>query len=42
MSAVPSGGSDATGVGKDRIDELPVQAGPGNGQLQRALSRQGV
>lgn len=35
---------DARGGGEVELDadSLPVQAGPGNGQLQRALNRQGV
>lgn len=41
MSAIPSNGG-ATGISKENINNLPVQAGPGNGQLQRLLNRQGV
>ena len=38
------GGEDAGGGGEGEldVDSLPVEAGPGNGQLQRALNRQGV
>jgi len=42
MTAVPTVGSAGTGVSKENIDNLPVQAGPGNGSLQRALNRQGA
>lgn len=42
MTAVPTVGSAGTGVSKESIDNLPVQAGPGNGSLQRALNRQGA
>lgn len=31
-----------TGIAKDNIDALPVPGGSGNGQLQRALNRQGA
>ena len=40
-SAVPGLGGP-TGISKENIDNLPVQAGPGNGQLQRLLNSQGV
>ncbi len=42
MAAVPTMGTAGTGVSKENIDNLPVQAGPGNGSLQRALNRQGA
>lgn len=42
MVAVPQMGPAGTGVSKENIDSLPVQAGPGNGTLQRALNRQGA
>ena len=42
MAAVPTMGTAGTGVSKENIDSLPVQAGPGNGSLQRALNRQGA
>lgn len=42
MSAPPSTGNGGTGMSKETIDELPVEGGPGNGALQRALNRQGV
>lgn len=42
MTAVPMVGAAGTGVSKENIDSLPVQAGPGNGSLQRALNRQGA
>lgn len=42
MAAVPQMGPAGTGVSKENIDSLPVQAGPGNGTLQRALNRQGA
>lgn len=42
MTAVPTVGSAGTGASKESIDNLPVQAGPGNGSLQRALNRQGA
>ena len=42
MSALPSTGNGGTGMSKETIDELPVEGGPGNGALQRALNRQGV
>ena len=32
----------ATDISKERIEEIPLQGGPGNGQLQRALNEQGV
>lgn len=41
MSALPPAGG-ATGISKDNIDNMPLPASPGNGQLQRALNRQGV
>jgi hypothetical protein len=31
-----------TGFSRENVDAMPVQGGPGNGQLQRALNRQGV
>lgn len=31
-----------TGMSKQSIDDIPVQGGPGNGELQMALNRQGV
>lgn len=31
-----------TGMSKKSIDDIPVQGGPGNGELQMALNRQGV
>lgn len=39
MSSPPGG---ATGISKQSIDNIPVQAGSGNGQLQRQLNMQGV
>lgn len=36
------GGGMGTGMGKESIEELPVNPGPGNGPLQRALNEQGV
>ena len=41
MSAAPPSRA-ATGISKDTIDNIPLPAAPGNGQLQRALNRQGV
>lgn len=32
----------ATGISKESIEKIPLQGGPGNGQLQRALNEQGV
>lgn len=37
-----AGGAMGTGMSKDNINSLPVQGGPGNGALQRALNRQGA
>lgn len=34
--------SGGTGFSKETIDQLPVEGGPGNGQLQRALNREGA
>lgn len=31
-----------TGISKERIEDIPVEGGPGNGQLQRAINRTGV
>ena len=42
MSATPPAGGAATGMAKEHIESMPVKGGPGNGQLQRALNRQGV
>lgn len=42
MAATPPGVNSGTGVSRENVDNLPVQGGPGNGQLQRALNRQGV
>ncbi|MBQ8359766.1 MAG: hypothetical protein IJX37_07660 [Oscillospiraceae bacterium] len=42
MSATPPSGGAATGISKENINNVPVQAGPGNGQLQRLLNRQGA
>lgn len=42
MAAMPQPGSAGTGVSKENIDGIPVDGGPGNGELQRALNRQGV
>lgn len=41
MAATPLTGA-ATGISKENLDSIPVQAGPGNGQLQRLLNRQGA
>jgi hypothetical protein len=41
MSAAPTGGA-ATGISKENINSVPVPAGPGNGQLQRLINKQGV
>lgn len=41
-AAAGPGGGAATGISKENIDNLPVQPGPGNGALQRALNRQGA
>lgn len=35
-------GASGTGMAKDNINSLPVEGGPGNGALQRALNRQGA
>jgi len=40
--SAPAPNTGATGMSKESIDELPVQGGPGNSQLQRALNRQGA
>ena len=40
--AASSAGGGGTGMAKESIDMMPVQGGPGNGALQRALNRQGV
>lgn len=42
LQALPPTGGGGTGIAKENIDNLPVQAGPGNGQLQRLLNRQGA
>lgn len=42
MSAMPPTGGAATGISKENINDIPLQSGPGNGQLQRALNRQGA
>ena len=42
MSATPPAGGAATGMAKEHIESMPVKGGSGNGQLQRALNRQGV
>jgi hypothetical protein len=42
LSAAPAMGGMGTGVSRENVDAMPVQGGPGNGQLQRALNRQGV
>lgn len=31
-----------TGISKEHIEDIPVEGGPGNGQLQRAINRTGV
>lgn len=35
-------GAPGTGRAKDNINSMPVEGGPGNGALQRALNRQGA
>lgn len=35
-------GASGTGMAKDNINSMPVEGGPGNGALQRALNRQGA
>ena len=40
--AMPPVGGAATGISKESIEEIPLQGGPGNGQLQRAVTEQGV
>jgi hypothetical protein len=35
-------GAPGTGMAKDNINSLPVEGGPGNGALQRALNKQGA
>ena len=35
-------GATGTGMAKDNINSMPVEGGPGNGALQRALNRQGA
>ena len=35
-------GAPGTGTAKDNINSMPVEGGPGNGALQRALNRQGA
>ena len=42
MASRMAGMGGPTGISKETIDSLPVQAGPGNGQLQRMLIKQGV
>lgn len=42
MSSQMPGIGGATGISKENLDNIPVQAGPGNGQLQRMLIKQGV
>lgn len=42
MSAMPTGAGMATGMSKSSIDNIPLPIGGGNGQLQRALNRQGA
>lgn len=42
MTTPASAGGGATGTSKENIENMPVDGGPGNGQLQRALNRQGV
>jgi hypothetical protein len=44
MAAAAAGAAPAQGtdVSKESIDEIPVKPGPGNGELQQALNRQGV
>jgi hypothetical protein len=37
-----SAGAPGTGMAKDNINSMPVEGGPGNGALQRALNRQGA
>lgn len=37
----PSAGMP-TGISKEHIEDIPVEGGPGNGQLQRAINRTGV
>ena len=41
-----SGGAPSTGMptgmSKEHIEDIPVEGGPGNGQLQRAINRTGV
>lgn len=37
-----AGGASGTGMAKDNINSMPVEGGPGNGALQRALNRQGA
>jgi hypothetical protein len=34
--------STGTGLSKESIDSIPVEAGPGNKRLQQELNRQGV
>lgn len=41
MSAMPPTGG-ATGISKENINDIPLPTGSGNGQLQRALNRQGA
>ncbi len=33
---------EGTGIARENIEQMPVQGGPGNGALQRALNSQGV
>lgn len=42
MAMAAPGVGGGTGIAKDNINSLPVQGGPGNGALQRALNRQGA